>query len=194
MADQPAQEDPSQTATTKILALTQLHATLATILLVTTTATATTSTTTTTTHQHGQDQGQGQGHHQTLDLLAYLHFWCATLGCSWWYAAQALPGRALVRAGWKPVFHVLCVGLIGAFVGDMVFVGLRGFGTGHGAVVVGGDDGGVGENDEGGGGGDGDGDGYGYYGWVGQKVMGVGKFFLRCFGLFSVCCLLWLGF
>jgi hypothetical protein len=99
MADQPAQEDRSQAPTTKILALTQLHATLATILLVTTTATTTTSTI--NTHQHGQDQAQAQTQgHQALNLLAYLHFWCATFGFSWWYAAQELPGRALVQAGW----------------------------------------------------------------------------------------------
>ncbi|KAH6854096.1 hypothetical protein B0I37DRAFT_421396 [Chaetomium sp. MPI-CAGE-AT-0009] len=49
--------------------------------------------------------------------LAYAHFWSATLGFAWW-----------------PVFHVLCVGLILAFAGDMLLVGFRALEGGGGAA------------------------------------------------------------
>ncbi|KAK3300710.1 uncharacterized protein B0H64DRAFT_470751 [Chaetomium fimeti] len=48
------------------------------------------------------------GHLTLVSALAYAHCWSATLGFAWW-----------------PVFHVLCVGLVLALVGDMLLVGVR---------------------------------------------------------------------
>ncbi|KAK4044363.1 hypothetical protein C8A01DRAFT_31417 [Parachaetomium inaequale] len=73
---EPEQSPPA--ATKKILALTQFHATLA----------ATTQLLLATNHHH-QHQHQHQQRNPTLpNTLAYLHLWCATLGFTWWYAAQ----------------------------------------------------------------------------------------------------------
>ncbi|SPQ18488.1 896b9374-9ef9-4564-83d3-5a6a1e80895b [Thermothielavioides terrestris] len=57
---------PEPTPASKILTVTQLHATLATILLVT-----------------------AASHHPLTDALAYLHLWCAALGFAWWYLHAA---------------------------------------------------------------------------------------------------------
>ncbi|EAQ92964.1 predicted protein [Chaetomium globosum CBS 148.51] len=90
-------------------------------------------------------------HVALVSALAYVHFWSATLGFAWW-----------------PVFHVLCLGLVGALVGDMVLVGLRVVEEG---VVGGVEVGGVG-GEKGGRGGGGTGNGYGWV-WGLDQLVGV---------------------
>lgn len=66
--------------TTTILTLTKFHATLATLLLATTTT--------------------ADRHAGLVSALAYVHFWSATLGFAWWYAAHSSArARACLRAG-----------------------------------------------------------------------------------------------
>jgi cytosine/uracil/thiamine/allantoin permease len=96
--EQPAQPDNPEPPTSQILTLTQFHAALATAMLLTT-------TTPNYHHPHNHDRQHGT---TLATTLSYIHFWCATLGFAWWYAAQsarfttqAWPRQALqtARAG-----------------------------------------------------------------------------------------------
>jgi hypothetical protein len=84
--DQPAQPDnpDREPPTAQILTLTQFHAALATAMLL-----VTTTTTTTPNHNHNHQQHGTTTTTTFATTLAYIHFWCATLGFAWWYAAQS---------------------------------------------------------------------------------------------------------
>ncbi|KAL1837210.1 hypothetical protein VTJ49DRAFT_4161 [Mycothermus thermophilus] len=123
-----------------ILSMTKFHAVMGTTLLATTTATnwigashhhhyyhdnagatnknANTGTITTNITTNGSP---------ALELLTYVHLWCAALGLAWWWLAM-----------WKPVLHVLCAGMLSALVVEMGVIAARAvFGTGNDAAAGG---------------------------------------------------------
>ncbi len=64
-------------ARAKILTLVQFHAALATLLLA-------------VAGNNSKPANEKQnGNARLTALVTYLHFWCATLGFGWWYAATA---------------------------------------------------------------------------------------------------------